>query len=41
MDQHAIMLAGYDKGLKVGIEEGSTKTKNEIAKKAIKTRYIS
>lgn len=36
MDQHAIMLAGYDKGLKAGIEEGSTKTKKEIAKELLK-----
>ena len=35
-DQHAIMLAGYDKGLKAGIEEGSTKTKREIAKELLK-----
>ncbi len=35
-DQHAIMLAGYDKGLKAGIEEGSTKTKKEIAKELLK-----
>ena len=35
-DQHAIMLAGYDKGLKAGIEKGSTKTKREIAKELLK-----
>ena len=31
MDQHAIMLAGYDKGLKEGIIQG----KREIVKKLI------
>ena len=40
MDQHAIMLAGYDKGLQEGIEqgkeEGSINAKNEIAKKLLK-----
>ena len=30
-DQHAIMLAGYDKGLKAGIEQD----KKEIAKKLL------
>ena len=33
MDQHAIMLAGYDKGLKAGIEQN----KKEILKKLVKT----
>ena len=33
MDQHAIMLAGYDKGLKAGIEQN----KKDILKKLVKT----
>ena len=40
MDQHAIMLAGYDKGLKDGIEQGFEQGKKqgekEIAKKLFK-----
>ena len=41
MDQHAIMLAGYDKGLKEGIEQGLEKgieqNKKEILEKLLKT----
>ena len=37
MDQHAIMLAGYDKGLKEGIEQGIEKNKKDILKKLLKT----
>ena len=33
MDQKAIEGAGYDKGLKAGIEQGKQKNKIEIAKK--------
>ena len=44
MDQHAIMLAGYDKGLKEGIEQGieqgfeqgKKQGEKEIAKKLFK-----
>ena len=35
MDQHAIRLAGYDKGLKEGIEQGIIQEKREIVKKLI------
>ena len=41
MDQHAIMLAGYDKGLKEGIEQGLEKgieqNKKDILEKLLKT----
>ena len=41
MDQHAIMLAGYDKGLKEGIEQGLKKgieqNKKDILEKLLKT----
>ena len=41
MDQHAIMLAGYDKGLKEGIqqglEEGIEQTKINMLEKLLKT----
>ena len=37
MDQHAIMLAGYDKGLKEGIEQGIEQNKKEILEKLFKT----
>ena len=45
MDQHAIMLAGYDKGLKEGIEqgiqqgleEGIEQTKKNMLEKLLKT----
>ena len=41
MDQHAIMLAGYDKGLKEGIqqglEEGIEQTKKNVLEKLVKT----
>ncbi|HCC04428.1 MAG TPA: hypothetical protein DEP51_06230 [Clostridiales bacterium] len=37
MDQHAIMLAGYDKGLKEGIEQGIEQNKKEILEKLLKT----
>ena len=45
MDQHAIMLAGYDKGLKEGIEKGIEQglkkgieqNKKEILEKLLKT----
>jgi len=41
MDQHAIMLAGYDKGLKGGIqqglEEGIEQTKINMLEKLLKT----
>ena len=35
MDQHAIMLAGYDKGLKDGLEQGMMKERKEIVKKLL------
>ena len=35
MDQHAIMLAGYDKGLKDGLEQGMLKERKEIVKKLL------
>lgn len=41
MDQHAIMLAGYDKGLKEGLqqglEEGIEQTKKNVLEKLVKT----
>ena len=37
MDQHAIMLAGYDKGLKEGIEQGIEQNKKDILEKLLKT----
>ena len=37
MDQHAIMLAGYDKGLKEGIEQGIEQNKKAILEKLLKT----
>ena len=41
MDQHAIMLAGYDKGLKEGIQQGLEKgieqNKKDILEKLLKT----
>ena len=35
MDQHAIMLAGYDKGLKDGLEQGMMKERKKIVKKLL------
>ena len=35
MDQHAIMLAGYDKGLKEGIEQGIEQNKKAIFEKLL------
>ena len=37
MEQHAIMLAGYDKGLKEGIEQGIEQNKKAILEKLLKT----
>ena len=37
MDQHAIMLAGYDKGLKEGIEQGIQQGLEEGQNKLKKT----
>ncbi len=37
MDQHAVMLAGYDKGLKEGIEQGIEQNKKDILEKLLKT----
>ena len=41
MDQHAIMLAGYDKGLRDGIEQGIEKgieqNRKDILEKLLKT----
>ena len=37
MDQHAIMLAGYDKGLKEGIEQGIEQGIVQERKKIVKT----
>ena len=36
MDQHAIMLAGYDKGLRDGIEKGVEQNRKDILKKLLK-----
>ena len=36
MDQHDIMLAGYEEGLEVGIEQGSSNKQREIAKNLLK-----
>ena len=37
MDQHAIMLAGYDKGLRDGIEQGIEQNRKDILEKLLKT----
>ena len=38
MDQHAIMLAGYDKGLRDGIEQGIEQNRKDILEKLLKTK---
>ena len=42
MDQHAIMLAGYDKGLRDGLEQGIEKgveqNRKDILEKLLKTK---
>ena len=38
MDQRAIMLAGYDKGLKQGIEQGIEQERKEIVNKLLELK---